>query len=57
MIRSPLRTNETQIQVNPKNRLDLDSNENCDPLLIKKQEPWYKDDSTINYGLSIDKSG
>ena len=27
-----------------------------DPLLIKKQEPQYKKDATINYALLIDKS-
>ena len=35
----------------------LGSNGNDDPLLIKKQELWYKDDTTINYGILIDKSG
>ena len=48
-------TSETQIQVSPKDRLDSNSNGNLDLLLIKKQEPWYKDDATINYGLLIDK--
>ena len=30
------------IKTSPKNHLDSDSNGNLDPLLIKKQEPWYK---------------
>ena len=29
---------------------------NLDPLLITKEEPWYKEDATISYGRLIDKS-
>ena len=25
--------------------------QNRDPLLIWKQEPWYNEDATINYGM------
>ena len=45
-----------RITASPKDRLDSILGENHDPLLIKKQEPWSKDDSTTNYGLLIDKS-
>ena len=30
-------------------------NGNYDSLLITKQEPLYKEDTTINYGILIDK--
>ena len=44
------KTNETRIQERPKDCLELDLDGNLDPLLIMKQEPWYNDDATINYG-------
>ena len=36
------KTNETRIQNSHNNRLDSSLGENHDPLLIQKQEPWYK---------------
>ena len=45
-----------KIKISPKDRLDSVLGGNCDQLLVKKQEPWYKEDATTNYGLLIDKS-
>ena len=45
------------IMASPKDHLDSVLGENLDSLLIKKQEPRYKKDATINYGLLINKSG
>ena len=45
-----------EIKTSPKDRLDSILGRNRDLLLIAKQEPWYKDDVTINYGILIDKS-
>ena len=45
-----------RIKISPKDHLDSVLGENLDLLLIKKQEPRYKEDATTNYGLMIDKS-
>ena len=46
-----------RIKTSPKDHLDSVLDENLDSLLIKKQEPRYKEDATINFGLLINKSG
>ena len=50
------RLTRPKIKTSPKDRLDSDLNGKFGPLLIKKQEPWYSVDVTINYELFIDKS-
>ena len=45
-----------KINTSPKDRLDLVLSGNLDPLLIWKQEPQYKEDDTVNYGILLDKS-
>ena len=50
LIRTLLWIDETQIQVSPKDCLNSNLYGNLDPLLIMKQEPWYNDDATTNYG-------
>ena len=43
---------EISPQTNGKEGLDG----NLDPLVIAKQEPWYKEDAAISYGWLIDRS-
>ena len=56
LIRTPPRTDETWNQDKSQRPLDLVLGGNHDPLLITKQKPQYNEDTTINYGLLIDKS-
>ena len=56
-MRTPPRTNETQIQEASRIIIFRFWDENLDRLLIKKQEPRYSEDATTNYGLLVDKSG